>query len=281
MSDAIAVHHSSFGRAAFYELDTPYVTHAHREGHLFFHIDGGFGITTIDDFSFELDRKYAAAVSPWKPHSLSFENENRPSLIFVLYIHPIWFFENSGSTRFALEFGSPRIAITPTINRLVSKTIRVLLQNPIGQDLSDQAHINDLLYQLTQLCYHESWHKNAPSQSASFASKRFNDYRIRRSVMLMQDHLLQDFAMDDLAREVGLSRPHFFKLFRKQMGLTPNIFLNTLRSEKAIDALITTDKSVTDIGLELGFASQASFTRFFMSNVGIPPSDYRRAATCH
>ena len=87
--------------------------------------------------------------------------------------------------------------------------------------------------------------------------------------------------MDDLAREVGLSRPHFFKLFRQQMGLTPNIFLNTLRSEQAIDALITTNKSVTEIGLDLGFASQASFTRFFASNVGIPPSDYRRAAACH
>jgi transcriptional regulator GlxA family with amidase domain len=41
---------------------------------------------------------------------------------------------------------------------------------------------------------------------------------------------------------------------------------------------MTTDKSVTDIGLELGFSSQASFTRFFATNVGIPPSEYRRVA---
>jgi len=62
------------------------------------------------------------------------------------------------------------------------------------------------------------------------------------------------------------------------MGITPNLYLNTLRAEHAIDDLMTTSKSVTDIGLDLGFASQASFTRFFTSNVGIPPTDYRRVA---
>ncbi|MGI9420965.1 MAG: helix-turn-helix transcriptional regulator, partial [Geminicoccaceae bacterium] len=71
---------------------------------------------------------------------------------------------------------------------------------------------------------------------------------------------------------------HFYKLFRKQTGITPNLFLNTLRMERAIDSLTASEKSVTDIGFDLGFSSQASFTRFFTSNVGIAPSDYRRVA---
>jgi transcriptional regulator GlxA family with amidase domain len=48
--------------------------------------------------------------------------------------------------------------------------------------------------------------------------------------------------------------------------------------ERAIDSLTSTHKSVTDIGFDLGFSSQASFTRFFTTNVGIAPSDYRRVA---
>ncbi|MEO1113580.1 MAG: helix-turn-helix domain-containing protein [Pseudomonadota bacterium] len=51
-----------------------------------------------------------------------------------------------------------------------------------------------------------------------------------------------------------------------------------MRAEQAISDLMTTDKSVTEISYDLGFSSQASFTRFFSSNVGIPPSDYRRVA---
>ena len=107
---------------------------------------------------------------------------------------------------------------------------------------------------------------------------RFSDYRVRRSLQLMQENFTDTMEMEYLAREVGLSRPHFFKLFKKQMGVTPNLYLNTLRSEKAIEYLMTTQKTVSDIGFDLGFSSQASFTRFFASNVGIPPSDYRRVA---
>lgn len=97
----------------------------------------------------------------------------------------------------------------------------------------------------------------------------------------MQSNMSEDVDMETLARDVGLSRPHFFKLFKKQMGVTPNIFLNTLRSEHAIDDLLNTQKTVTDIAFELGFSSQASFTRFFSTNVGIPPSEYRRVASKH
>ncbi|MEM8760193.1 MAG: helix-turn-helix domain-containing protein, partial [Pseudomonadota bacterium] len=57
-----------------------------------------------------------------------------------------------------------------------------------------------------------------------------------------------------------------------------NLFLNTLRAEQAITELMETRKTVTDIGFDLGFSSQASFTRFFSSNVGIPPTEYRRVA---
>ena len=88
----------------------------------------------------------------------------------------------------------------------------------------------------------------------------------------------ESILLDSIARGAGISRPHFFKLFKENVGLTPNIYLNTLRMETAIERLIQSSDAVTSIGLDLGFSSQASFTRFFASNVGIPPSDYRRVA---
>ena len=55
----------------------------------------------------------------------------------------------------------------------------------------------------------------------------------------MQEGLGADIELDHVARESGLSRPHFYKLFRSQTGVTPNLYLNTLLMERAIDTLVT------------------------------------------
>ena len=85
--------------------------------------------------------------------------------------------------------------------------------------------------------------------------------------------------LDGIARESGLSRPHFYKLFKQQTGLTPNLYLNTLRVESALTGLADQSKTVNSIAEHLGFSSQASFSRFFSSNVGLAPSHYRRVAS--
>ena len=94
----------------------------------------------------------------------------------------------------------------------------------------------------------------------------------------MTERLGVEIALDDIARQSGLSRPHFYKLFRAQTGVTPNLYLNTLVMEKALENLVGGETSMNDIAFDLGFSSQSAFTRFFADNVGMAPTDYRRAA---
>jgi AraC-like DNA-binding protein len=51
-----------------------------------------------------------------------------------------------------------------------------------------------------------------------------------------------------------------------------------MRIERALDRLMGSQASVTDIGFELGFSSQSHFTHFFSANVGIAPTQYRTIA---
>ena len=60
--------------------------------------------------------------------------------------------------------------------------------------------------------------------------------------------------------------------------MTPNLYVNTLLMERAVEILTRTAKTVTEIGFDLGFSSQSGFTRFFSANVGMAPTDYRRVA---
>ena len=81
-----------------------------------------------------------------------------------------------------------------------------------------------------------------------------------------------------LRRAETISRPHFFKLFRENTGVTPAIYANTMRIEKALDRLVRSHDSITDIGFELGFSSQSHFTHFFSAHVGVAPTPYRSIA---
>lgn len=272
MARAIAVHHGSFGRATLYELDNPLITHAHREGHLIFYLGGGKGRFTVGDTDLDLDENNAVAVSPWEPHSFTPVSEDTYSYVLTLYIKPMWFLENSQSAEFALNFGRPRIHMTPEVEQWVGRLSSLLLNDQPSN------RFDGFLYETCSQCFEQSWEGVHTRPLLHSVRLKFNDFRVRRSLRVMQECYNQETSIDQLARNVGLSRPHFFKLFKMQMGITPNLYLNTLRAEHAIDDLISTSKSVTEIGLDLGFASQAGFTRFFTSNVGIPPTDYRRVA---
>lgn len=272
MSGAVSVHHGAFGRAALYQLDKPIITHAHREAHLIFYIDGNEANVSICDKTVGLNGSQGVAVNPWQPHSFDPIEEPGPCMCLVLYIKPIWFLDNSQSVEHALSFGGSTIEMTKAVQEWVFRLTSLLLENE-SSELFD-----GFLYETTRQCFKQSWRNGPQTGFIADARMRYADFRIRRSLRLIRERFTDDLEIDWLARQSGLSRPHFYKLFKKQMGITPNLYLNTLRSEQAIDDLMVTGKSVTEIGYDLGFSSQASFTRFFTSNVGIPPSEYRRVA---
>ena len=272
MSEAISVHHGDFGRAAIYQLSKPITTHAHREGHLIFYIGGGTAKVPVGGTEFAIHSGQAVGVSPWESHAFELDDPNDPCLCLVLYIKPIWFVEAGRCADYGLSFGGPGIDLNAELVSWVSRLTTLLMEEE-SSDLFDR-----YLFETASRCYDESWRGTKEGSAVTLARSKFSDFRVRRSLKIMRENFADEVDIEWLAREAGLSRPHFFKLFKKQMGITPNLYLNTLRSEQAIEDLMTTSKSVTEISYDLGFSSQASFTRFFTSNVGIPPSDYRRVA---
>ena len=106
----------------------------------------------------------------------------------------------------------------------------------------------------------------------------FADTRIRRALALLRAHPNKDVNMNDLASQVGLSRSRFYDLFQLSTGRSPRAYLDMLCVESAISKLSTGSAKIAEVSAELGFSAQSNFTRFFQQQVGIPPSEYRRAA---
>ncbi len=270
MSTAVSIYHGQFGRATLYQLNRPMITHVHREGHLSFHVQGPASHMTVSGADQICNPAQGVAVNPWQPHSFHPGDWEYGTLFLVLYIKPIWFLEFGRSVTPGLRFGRPAIEVTPQIRMSVQKVVNLLL------DYSDSNLFDGYLYELTRESFDQSWQWTPDSGSMTGAYRAFTDFRVRKSIKLMEEAVGSDMELNEIARESGLSRPHFYKLFRKQTGITPNLYMNTLRMERAIHWLSESQKSVTDIGLDLGFSCQSGFTRFFSTNVGMAPTDYRR-----
>jgi AraC-like DNA-binding protein len=81
-----------------------------------------------------------------------------------------------------------------------------------------------------------------------------------------------------LAGSLGLSRAHFIRSFRRAFGETPHRYLQRRRIERAMALLRETDRSITDVCLDVGFASLGTFSRTFREVVGESPRQYRERA---
>ena len=79
-----------------------------------------------------------------------------------------------------------------------------------------------------------------------------------------------------LARLAHVSPTHFIRTFRDTFGETPNRYLQRRRIERAMFLLRTSDATVTDVCMAVGFSSLGTFSRVFSAVVGEAPSVYRR-----
>jgi AraC-like DNA-binding protein len=99
--------------------------------------------------------------------------------------------------------------------------------------------------------------------------------RLLRARDTMDRSYAQPLDIAALARVAHVSEAHFIRTFRDTFGETPHRYLQRRRVERAMFLLVQTDRSVTDICLDVGFASLGTFSRTFRAIVGQSPSEYR------
>lgn len=117
---------------------------------------------------------------------------------------------------------------------------------------------------------------------AESVRKDVRDERVRRALMMMEQHLSDPLPINEIAERLRLSTRQLERLFQIAVGVRPAVFYRGLRLRYARWLLDHTSRSVTDIALEVGFSDCAHFSRQFKAMAGQSPSaargDARRAA---
>jgi AraC-like DNA-binding protein len=135
-----------------------------------------------------------------------------------------------------------RIALRREEDALLAKTVQRLIQECLGQPLS-------------------------PIPAAI-------DPRVARAIEIFRDSPASVDSMDHLARSLGLSRSHFDRTFKNQVGQAPNQFLVNCKMIHARRLIESTQLRVGEIARSLGYRDIYFFSRQFKDHYGASPRHY-------
>jgi len=93
----------------------------------------------------------------------------------------------------------------------------------------------------------------------------------------LREHYLENVTITKLATIAGTSESHFYKLFKKEAGMTVMQYVHSLKIQKAKTFLRSTTLSIERIAEDLAFEDQSYFYRLFKKIVGRTPDGYRKA----
>lgn len=270
MARVLSVVSGVFGRACLLDKDRRVGTHAHAEPHVILKIEG-------EDFEYEVGdtvapctRDSVVLVNAMEPHGNRSIGRSH-SVILALYLSPQWLIEQHSSLLLGGRlFERPSAPVEPLLRGRADRLAAEMLHGDGIKESRLQFLVSEVAFTVF-----EQWSR--PITQAERIGK-LNDFRIRRAVSFMRANVGEALELADVAARVGLSRSRFFDLFAQCTGLPPKHYLDMLRMETAIHALTLTSQPIGEIAARCGYSAQSHFTRFFVQQIGVTPSDYRRAA---
>jgi AraC-like DNA-binding protein len=133
------------------------------------------------------------------------------------------------------------------------------------------AKLSELMFVEAVRCYIES----LPAQSLGWLSG-LRDRHVGKALQLIHGRPSENWTIDLLAREAGLSRTAFSERFVQFVEMPPVHYLVQWRMQVASRLLEQQDMSIAQVGSAVGYESEAAFSRSFKRLLGISPGAWRK-----
>ena len=98
---------------------------------------------------------------------------------------------------------------------------------------------------------------------------------IKKIIAFLEERYQDNITLDDIAKEVNISRYHLLRVFKSETGKTPFEFLNDIKIEHAKKLLINKKFNMTEISSLCGFTNASHFSVVFKKKTGSTPSEFK------
>ena len=102
---------------------------------------------------------------------------------------------------------------------------------------------------------------------------------IGEALALLHKNPAHPWTIAKLAHQVGISRTRFAERFRHFLDESPMAYLARWRLKLAAEILVSSNANVGEVAAEVGYASEAAFSRVFKREFGCPPAQFRRSSS--
>ena len=190
------------------------------------------------------------ADSSWKSYWIGFKGRNMDDRVragFLNKEHPIY-----------------HVGYSSEIVRLYQTGLKTAQQEPayVQQILAGLVnHLLGLMYAL--------------ERSQQLKSQYGHADTINKAQLRIRESLETDLSIQQIARDMGMSYSNFRKLFKEYTGVSPALYQQDLRLQRAKELLASTSMSIKQVAFQLRFESPDYFSSKFKVKTGMKPSDFR------
>ena len=136
-----------------------------------------------------------------------------------------------------------------------------------------QSRIKNLIHQ--REIFHKDFRRQIEVKATDIKITSMDEKLIQNAIKFVEDKISDaDFSVEDLSRELGMSRVHLYKKLLSLTGKAPLEFIRTIRLQRAAQLLEKSQLTISEVAYKVGFNSPKYFAKYFKDEFGMLPSAY-------
>ncbi|WP_080240180.1 AraC family transcriptional regulator [Spirosoma rigui] len=167
-----------------------------------------------------------------------------------------------------LHTNSYHLQNDPEISTLVDKLARLFRENNPFKSFFIKNTLKELIIRLSQV--------QVQTDLLTHTKQHLSTNRLAYIVSYIRENVTRSLSIEELCDKACLSKSHFFRLFKSELGVSPAQFILTERIRRAKVILSNPAKSITDACYESGFNSLTHFSNTFRSIERMCPRQFKR-----